>query len=36
MDIQKETQVSGSGVATAAQLEAINAQARAQLTAEPV
>ena len=36
MDIQKETQVSGSGVATAAQLEAINAQARAQLTAEQV
>ena len=36
MEIKKETQVSGSGVATAAQLEAINAQARAKLTAEQV
>ena len=36
MEIKKETQVAGSGVATAAQLAAINAQARAELTAEQV
>lgn len=36
MDIKKESQVSTSGVATAAQLEAINAQARTALTAEQV
>ena len=36
MDIKKETQVATTGVATAAQLEAINAQAKAQLTAEQV
>ena len=36
MEIKKETQVSGSGVPTAAQLEAINAQAKATLTAEQV
>ena len=36
MDIKKETQVSASGVATAAQMEAINAQARSELTAEQV
>ena len=36
MDIKKETQVSASGVPTAAQLEAINAQARAKMTQEQV
>ena len=36
MEIKKETKVSGSGVPTAAQLEAINAQAKATLTAEQV
>ena len=36
MDIKKETQVSASGVATAAQMESINAQARSELTAEQV
>ena len=36
MDIKKETQVSASGVPTAAQLEAINAQARAKLSQEQV
>ena len=36
MEIRKETEVSTSGVATAAQLEAINAQAKAKLTAEQV
>ena len=36
MDVKKETQVSASGVPTAAQLEAINAQARAELKAEQV
>ena len=36
MNVKKETQVSGSGVPTAAQLEAINAQARAELKAEQV
>lgn len=36
MDIKKESQVNTSGVATAAQLEAINAQARTALTAEQV
>ena len=36
MKVQKETQVASTGVATAAQLEAINAQARAELTAEQV
>lgn len=36
MDIKKESQVSTSGLATAAQLEAINAQARTALTAEQV
>lgn len=36
MDIKKETQVNASGVATAAQMEAINAQTRTQLTAEQV
>ena len=36
MKVQKETQVAATGVATAAQLEAINAQAKAQLTAEQV
>ena len=36
MNIKKETQVATTGVATAAQLEAINAQAKAQLTAEQV
>ena len=34
MQIKKETQVNGSGVATAAQMNAINAQAKATLTAE--
>lgn len=36
MKVQKETQVASTGVATAAQLEAINAQAKAELTAEQV
>jgi hypothetical protein len=36
MEIRKETEVSTSAVATAAQLEAINAQAKAKLTAEQV
>ena len=36
MKVQKETQVASTGVATAAQLEAINSQARAELTAEQV
>ena len=36
MKIQKETKVSSTGVATATQLEAINAQAKAELTAEQV
>ena len=36
MNIQKETKVASTGVATAAQLEAINAQAKAELTAEQV
>ena len=36
MDIKKETQVSASGVATAAQMESINAQARSELTTEQV
>ena len=36
MDVKKETKVSGSGVPTAAQLEAINAQARAKMTQEQV
>ena len=36
MDIKKETQVSASGVATAAQMESINAQARSELTVEQV
>ena len=36
MDIKKETQVSASGVATAAQLEAIHAQARTKLTEDQV
>ena len=36
MNIQKETQVATTGVATEAQLEAINAQAKATLTSEQV
>ena len=36
MEVKKETQVSGSAMPTAAQLEAINAQARAKMTAEQV
>lgn len=36
MNIQKETKVSSTGVATAQQLEKINAQAKAELTAEQV
>ena len=36
MKVQKETQVASTSVATAAQLEAINAQAKAELTAEQV
>lgn len=36
MEVKKETQVSGSGVPTAAQLEAINAQARAKMTEDQV
>ena len=36
MQIKKATEAVGSGVPTAVQLEAINAQAKAQLTAEQV
>lgn len=36
MEIRKETKVGGSGVPTAAQLDAINAQAKGKLTAEQV
>lgn len=36
MKVQKETKVASTGVATATQLEAINAQAKAELTAEQV
>ena len=36
MKVQKETQVATTGLATPAQLEAINAQAKAELTAEQV
>ena len=36
MEVKKGTQVDGSGVATAVQLEAINAQAKGKLTAEQV
>lgn len=36
MNIQKESKVASTGVATAQQLEAINAQAKAELTAEQV
>ena len=36
MKVQKETKVASTGNATAAQLEAINAQAKAELTAEQV
>lgn len=36
MEIRKETQVGGSGVPTAAQLEAINAQAKGKMTGEQV
>ena len=36
MEIKKETKVSGTGVATQAQLDAINAQAKGQLTAEQI
>ena len=36
MKVQKETKVASTGVATEAQLEAINAQAKAELTAEQV
>ena len=36
MEIRKGTQVAAAGVATAAQLEAINAQAKAKMTAEQV
>ena len=36
MEIRKETEVMGSGVPTAVQLEAINAQAKAKLTQEQV
>ena len=36
MEIKKQTEVQGSGVPTAAQLESINAQAMAKLTAEQV
>ena len=36
MKVQKETKVASTGVATAAQLEAINAQAKAEMTAEQV
>ena len=36
MNIQKETHVAATGTPTSAQLEAINAQAKASLTAEQV
>ena len=36
MEIKKQTEVMASGVPTAAQLESINAQAKAKLTAEQV
>ena len=36
MQIKKETEVAGSGVPTAAQLEAINAQAKGKLTAQQI
>ena len=36
MEVKKGTQIDGSGVATAVQLEAINAQAKGKLTAEQV
>ena len=36
MEVKKETQAQGSGEPTAAQLEAINAQAKAKLKAEQV
>ena len=36
MEIKKQTEVQGSGVPTAAQMESINAQAKAKLTAEQV
>ena len=36
MKVQKETQVASTGIATPAQLEAINAQAKAELSAEQV
>ena len=36
MEIKKETQVSSSGVPTQVQLEAINAQAKAKMTAQQV
>ncbi|HIT34149.1 MAG TPA: hypothetical protein IAC31_05940 [Candidatus Faecousia intestinigallinarum] len=36
MNVKKQTQVTGSGTPTAAQMEAINAQARRQLTPEEV
>ena len=36
MNVQKETKVASTGTATATQLEAINAQAKAKLTAEQV
>ena len=36
MNVQKETQVAATGIPTGAQLEAINAQAKASLTAEQV
>ena len=36
MEVKKATEAVSSGVPTAVQLEAINAQAKAQLTAEQV
>ena len=36
MEVKKGTQIDGSGIATAVQLEAINAQAKGKLTAEQV
>ena len=36
MEIKKATEVAGGGLATAAQMEAINAQAKGKLTAEQV
>ena len=36
MEIKKATEVASGGVATAAQMEAINAQAKGKLTAEQV